>query len=98
MAQDPGHIQFINSINNDQYEKVVSCNNISNNIVKNGGKDILWGLKFITAHEEPLIVSLPKYKVVFCNVTVEWKIGDTIIDLLSIIILDDPFICALYKN
>ena len=36
VAHDPGHIKFINSINNDQYEKVISCNNIANHILKMG--------------------------------------------------------------
>ena len=55
MAQDPGHIQFINSINYDQYNKVISCNNISNNIVQKGNNDIVWELKGITTHKETLI-------------------------------------------
>ena len=41
VAQDPGHIQFINSMNYDQYEKVMLCNNISNNIVQKGDRDIV---------------------------------------------------------
>ena len=36
VAQDPGLIQFISSINDDQYEKVMSCNNSDNHIVKGG--------------------------------------------------------------
>ena len=33
VLHDPGHIQFINSNNDFQYEKVMSCNKISNYIV-----------------------------------------------------------------
>ena len=51
LAQDPGHIQFINSINDGQYEKFMSCNNISSNIVPKGDKDILSELIGIAAHE-----------------------------------------------
>ena len=38
MAHNPGHIQFINSINDEKYDKFMSCNNISNNIVKSVDK------------------------------------------------------------
>ena len=55
VAQNPGHIQFINSINDDQHEKVVSCNNITNHILQKGDSDIVWELKGITEHEETLI-------------------------------------------
>ena len=98
VTQDLGHTQFINSINYDQYEKVMSCNNIANNIVQKGEKEIVWGLKGITAHEGKLILSCRNYKGVWCNVTVEWEIGETITDCLSIITLDNTFICDLYRN
>ena len=42
MVQDPGHIQFINPVNGDQYEKVLSCNNISDHNLQTGYKDIVW--------------------------------------------------------
>ena len=36
LAQDTGHIQFINSINYNQYDKFISCNNIANHILQKG--------------------------------------------------------------
>ena len=36
VAHDQGHIWFINSINDDQYEKDMSYNNIEDPIVKKG--------------------------------------------------------------
>ena len=93
MAQNPGHIQFINSINDYQYEKFISCNNIENHIVQKGDKDIVWELKGVNTNKEPLVVSHPNYKGVWCDVTFEWEIGETIIDRVSIITLDDPLIC-----
>ena len=50
MAYNPGHIQFINLINDDRYEKIMLCNNIANNIVQKADKDILYKLKCITTH------------------------------------------------
>ena len=70
MAQYPGHIQFTNPTNDYQYETFMSYNNISNHIVQKGYKDMVWELKGITTHEEPIILSHYNYKVDWCNVTV----------------------------
>ena len=71
---------------------------INNNIVHQKDMDIVWKLKRITEHEKPLNSYHTNYKGVWCNVTVGWKIGEDIIDCLSIIKLDDPFIFDLYTN
>ena len=42
VAQNTVHIQFINSINGDQYEKVMSYNTIFNNIVQKRNNTIIW--------------------------------------------------------
>ena len=38
VTHDLGHTQFINSINYDHYEKFMSYNNITNNIIQKGDK------------------------------------------------------------
>ena len=38
VAHNPVHIHFINSINDDHYENIMSCHNTSNHIVQNGNK------------------------------------------------------------
>ena len=48
MTQDPGHIQLICSVNDYQYEEIISCDIISNNNVHQEDKDIAWKLKIIT--------------------------------------------------
>ena len=98
VSQDPVHIQFINSINNEEYVKVMLCNNISNHIVQKGDNYIVWGLKGITTHEEPFITSQPNYKGYCCNVMVYWGTGDTTTDSLTIIIGGDTITCALCVN
>ena len=50
MAHNPGHIQFINSIDDDQYDMVMSCNNVGNRIIQKGDKDIVWELKGVNKH------------------------------------------------
>ena len=51
VAQDPGHIKFINPINDDWYEDIISFNNINNHIVHQQDKYIVWKPKHIIAHE-----------------------------------------------
>ena len=91
MVEYPGHIQFINF-------NVMSCYKIANNILQKGDKDVVWELKVITTHKEPLILSHPDHKESWCNVTVKWEIWESITDRLSLFKLDEPFICALYTD
>ena len=69
VVHKPGCIQIINSINDYQYEKVMSCNNIENYILQKGDKDIVWEIKGVNTHKEKLCVSHPIYKVYWCNAT-----------------------------
>ena len=69
VVHKPGCIQIINSINDYQYEKFISCNNTENHILQKGDKDIVWELKGVNTNKEPLVVSHPNYKGVCCNVT-----------------------------
>ena len=59
-AQYPSYIQFICSIDYNQYEEIKSCNKITNNILHQEDKDFFWKLKRITTNEEPLIPSKPR--------------------------------------
>ena len=96
MAQYPGHIQFICSISYDWYEEVISCNNITNNIVHQGGNYFLWKLKPIIAYERPLIQSHPNYGWSWYDVMVELETWDNTINPLSFIARYGTITCALY--
>ena len=61
VAHELGHIQFINSINDVEYDKVLSWNSIANYIVQTGDTDVVRELKDITTHEEPLNVYHTNY-------------------------------------
>ena len=39
-SQDPGHMQFLCSINDDKYEEVMSCNGMINHSDNHKGKKI----------------------------------------------------------
>ena len=56
-TQHPGHMKLLCSRNYDQYEEMMSCDNINNNILHQEDKYIEWKLKHITEHEEPINVS-----------------------------------------
>ena len=50
------------SINDYQYEEIISCDSIKNHIVHQDDKGIVWKIKHITAHEEPLNVHQTNHK------------------------------------
>ena len=54
LSQDPDHTQFISSVNDDQYEDIMSYNNIINHIANQEDEYIVWKFKHIVAHEGPL--------------------------------------------
>ena len=50
----PERVKFLCSFNNEQYEEIVSYNDIINYIEKGHDDPTVWKLRRITAHEGPL--------------------------------------------
>jgi len=91
--------KFLCSINDDQYEEILSYNEILNFIEQqddDGTK--LWKFRRITAHEGPLKPSDPSYKGSQYNVMIEWENGEVTSEPLTIIAADDPVTCAIYAR
>ena len=72
MAQYPGHTQFVCTVNGDNYEEIISYNEIINPIENQEDEYIFCKLKRIITHEEPIITSNSNYKLSWYNVMVEW--------------------------
>ena len=70
-------MQLICSINAYPYENIMLCDSINNHIIHQEDKEIVWKLKQITEHEEPLNSYHPNYKGGWCDVMVEWDTGRT---------------------
>ena len=97
---DPKHIEFRVSVNEDQYEEILSYNDIVDYITKDEEleSERIWKFKRITAHEGPLKSSDPHYKGSAWNVMIEWENGEITTEPLSIIAADDPVTCAIYAR
>ncbi len=91
--------KFHCSINNDQYEEILTYNEILNYIElqdNNGTK--LWKFRCIIAHEGPLKPSDPSYKGSKYNVMIKLGNGEVTSEPLTIIAADNPVTCAIYAK
>ena len=89
-------LKFKVSMNNDEYEELLTYHEVMDFIAREEGQEILWQFKKITAHEGPLLSSHPNYKGSKFNVMIEWENGEITSEPLDIIAADDPVTCAIY--
>ena len=98
LERDPGRIKFLCSFKNDEYEDIVTYNEIMNHIEKDNEDPQLWKFRRITAHKGPLATSHPSYKESRYNFMVEWETGEITSEPLKIIAADDPVTCTIYEK
>jgi hypothetical protein len=93
------HHKFCISVNDDQYEEVITYNELMDFIQKNEENDaIIWHFRQIVGDQGPLLCSDPNYKGSKFNVMVEWENGETTTEPLSVIATDNPVTCAIYAK
>jgi hypothetical protein len=88
-------------VNNEEYEEIVTYNNIVNHIERQEGgqdNDSIWKFRQITAHEGPLVVGDKSHNGSAYNVLVEWETGKSTFEPLYIVAADDPVTCAIYAK
>ena len=90
------HVKFHCSINDDQYEELLSYQQLMDYLEKDGQEPIYWKFKKIIAHQGPLHQHHPDYNGSKYNVTIEWENGEITSEPLTIIASDDPALCAQY--
>jgi hypothetical protein len=105
LHQDPTHIKFRCSTNDEQFAEILSYTEILDYIEKEReyvetSEDglTLWKFKRIVGHEGPLARSHPNYNGSRYNVMVEWETGEITSEPLSIVAADDPVSCAVYAR
>jgi len=98
VANNNEHKKFRLSINNDEYEDIMSYNEIAEHIMRDKETDVVWRFHRIVAHEGPLTPEHPNYKNCAWNVKVEWENGAITHEPLSNIIADDPVTVAIYAK
>ena len=91
--------KFHCSINDDQYEEILTYNEILNYIEQHDDDGTkVWKFRCITAHEGPLKPSDPTYKGSKYNIMIKWENGEVTSEPLAIIATDDPVTCAIYAK
>jgi hypothetical protein len=91
--------QFRVSVNEDQYQEILSYNNILNFIEqKENNEETLWKFKRIVGHQGPLNSSDHSYNGSGWNVMMEWESGEITTEPLITIAADDPVTCAIYAR
>ena len=94
--QNPEHLQFKCSMNDDKYEDLLSYRQVLDYIEKDADNPIVWKFKRIVAHEGPLDSNSPSYKGSSYNVRIEWENGEITDEPLTILAAGDPVTCAIY--
>jgi hypothetical protein len=100
LAQQADRFKFRISVNDDDYEEILSYNEMLDYITQqeNNQDAPVWKFKRIVAHEGPLRPGHPKYMGSKWNVLIEWTTGEVTAEPLSTIAADDPVTCALYAK
>lgn len=92
------HTKFKLSVNNDEYEDVMTYSEILRHLEKDQEQETLWRFKRIIGHQGPLDSQHPEYKGSSYNVQVEWENGEITFEPLKTIAADDPVTCAIYAR
>jgi hypothetical protein len=102
LFRQPGHVQFVCSVNDDDYEEILSYNELMDYIEKDEQQhqdedgNGFWNFKHIVSHKGPFRTSNPEYKGSRYNVLVELENGENTSEPLNIFGKDDPVTCAVY--
>ena len=97
--KDPTMQKFRCSVNNDEYEAILSYNEILDKLESDQDEeDGVFKFKSIDAHQGPLTSNDPNYKGSKWNVRVNWENGETTYEPLSIMASADPVTCAIYAK
>jgi len=94
----PSHLKFCYSVNDDEYEKVLSYQKVIDSIEKDEDNPIMWKFKRIVSHQGPLTPTSPGYNGSSYNVCIEWENGEVTGELLSTIAADNPVTCAIHAR
>ena len=92
------HRQFKVSVNNDEYEDIMSYNEILSRLKADDENPIMWKYKCISGHQGPPRPSHSSYMGSSYNLNIEWKNGEITPEPLDIFAADDPVVRAIYDK
>ena len=94
----PERVKFKATMNNDQFEEILTYQQVLDHILKDETTEVVWKYKQIVGTQGPLKPSHPQYQGSKYNVLVEWEDGSTTSVPLSLLAADDPVACAIYAK
>ena len=97
LESNPDRVHFLCSVNDEQYEEILSYNELLSHLEEDGEGPV-WKFCRITSHQGPLTQKHPDWNGSSYNVTIEWENGEITSEPLSVIAADDPVTCALYAK
>ena len=97
-ANNPDMIKFRCSVNNDEYEEIVTYNQILEHLEQDQEAEGVWKFKDITGHQGPLRQGDPGYNGSSWNVQIAWENGEVTYEPLEIFAKQDPVTCAAYAK
>jgi hypothetical protein len=93
------HVKFRISVNEDEYEEIITYNKLMDFIEKNQENDaIVWRFQRIVGHQGPLLRHDKDYNGSRFNVLVEWENGEITTEPLLVIAANNPVTCAVYAR
>jgi hypothetical protein len=93
------NVKFRISVNEDEYEEIITYNKLMDFIEKNQENDVIvWQFQRIVGHQGPLLRRDKDYNGSRFNVLVEWENGEITTEPLLVIAADDPVTCAVYAR
>ena len=99
VKDNPTLIKFVCSVNDDQYEEIITYNQMLDYILRpENDCDYVWKYKQIVGHEGPLKPTDKNYKGSKWNVLVQWETDEVTPEPLTVIAADDPVTCAIYAK
>lgn len=98
LNQQRDRVKFRCSINDEQFEEILSYNEIINHIEQDETETGIWKINSISGHQGPLSKSDTNYNGSRYNVLVNWETGESIYEPFHIIAADDPVTCEIYTN
>jgi hypothetical protein len=99
VRRSDNHIKFRISVNEDEYEEIITYNELMDFIEKNQENDtIVWQFQRIVSHQGPLLRHDKDYNGSRFHVLVEWENGEITTEPLLVIAANDPVTCAVYAR
>ena len=85
-------------MNNDQFEDILTYQQVLDHISKDETSEVVWKYKAIVGHQGPLKSHHRDYKGSIYNVLIEWEDGSVTQEPLSMLAAEDPVACATYAK